>query len=192
MRLLATTMTALALAGCGNKDAAGGSAAAAMATGKPAAPVKRQPGIWSTRLEITRLDGGPGVDTTRLREGMQNAMNAAAATGICVTPEAAARDTPAGNIDRASPARNCKFDRMVQEGERVDVAGTCQAQSGEKVRVTVTGTSGATAQDLTMSIVPVGASATPQRGMGMRVRSTRTGACKPGDITPPAPPAAKG
>ncbi len=38
MRLLATTMTALALAGCGNKDAAGGSAAAATATGKPAAP----------------------------------------------------------------------------------------------------------------------------------------------------------
>jgi hypothetical protein len=56
--------------------------------------------------------------------------------------------------------------------------------------MSATGTSGATAQDMTMKVEPLGTNGAAEGIMEMHVVTTRSGACKPTDITPPAPPAA--
>ena len=47
------------------------------------------------------------------------------------------------------------------------------------------GTSGATAQDLTMRVEPLGPDGKSAGVMELRMTGTRTGDCKPGDVTPP-------
>jgi hypothetical protein len=56
--------------------------------------------------------------------------------------------------------------------------------------MTITGTNSATAQALTMQTEGYDAGSVKQGTMQMKITSTRSGDCKPGDITPPDAPAA--
>lgn len=186
MRTMVVMTTALALAACGGKDA-GGNATAAASGG----PVKQQPGSWTNKIEITKLDVGGGVDTAKMREGMQTMMDAASAKSLCITPEYVAKFDPQANMERmASQGKNCTFDRKQVTGATVDVAGICTDASGNKMRVSVNGTSAATAQDMVVKVSPADAASPMKANMEMRIASRRTGECKPGDITPPMPGAA--
>lgn len=150
-------------------------------------PVKRQPGSWSTRITIARLEG-KGV-TPQARTGMQQMFDAMSSMTICVTPEASAREDIGRDLEGASGAGgNCRFDKREVKGEAISFSGTC-GDATHKVRMSAAGTSGGTAQDLTMKVEPVGADGKPEGIMEMHVVKTRAGACTPTDITPPAPPA---
>ncbi len=154
---------------------------------KSDAPVKREPGSWSTKITIAKLEG-KGV-TPDAKAGMQQMFDAMSRMSVCVTPEAAAREDIGRNLEGASGAGNCAFDKRDLNGETISFSGTC-GEGTHKVRLSATGTSGATAQDMTMKVEPLGANGTPEGIMEMHVVTTRSGACKPGDITPPAAPAA--
>jgi hypothetical protein len=168
--LVASVATLSLLAACGAKSDA---------------PVKREPGSWSTKITIAKLEG-KGV-TPQARTGMQQMFDAMASMSVCVTPEAAAREDIGHNLEGASGAgRNCQFDKRDMSGETISFSGTC-SDGARKVRLSATGTSGATAQDMTMKVEPIGADGAPEGVMEMHVVTTRSGACKPTDITPPAP-----
>ncbi len=148
------------------------------------APVKRQPGSWSQKVEIVRLEGKDAPPQAKTQ--VQAMFDAMSRVSVCVTPEAAAKEDMSKNLENASgSAQNCTFDRKTLSGETVDFAGTCGA-GANKVRIEARGTSGATAQDLTMTVQPLGADGKPNGMMEMHMTASRGGACKPGDITPPA------
>lgn len=150
-------------------------------------PVKREPGSWSTKITIAKLEG-KGV-TPQTKAGMQQMFDAISSMTVCVTPEAAAREDIGHNLEGATGAGgNCKFDKRDLNGETISFSGIC-GEDTHKVRMSATGTSGATAQDMTMKVEPLGADGAPEGIMEMHVVTTRSGACKPTDITPPAPPA---
>jgi hypothetical protein len=172
-RILIGTVATLALAGCG-----GGAGSNA--------PVKRQPGSWSSSIEIVKLEGPdikPGT-----REQMQQMFSMMGAMSVCITPEAAAREDVSKNLENSAGSRDCKFDKQNVSGATVEFSGTCE-QNGKKVRMTANGSNGATTQDITMKIEPLNAAGAAEGVMEMRVTSKRNGECKPGDITPPATPA---
>jgi len=154
---------------------------------KSDAPVKREPGSWSSRITIAKLEGKDVTPQTRA--GMQQMFDAMSRMTVCVTPEAAAREDIGRNLEGASGAGNCTFDKRELNGEAISFSGTC-GDATHKVRMSATGTSGATAQDMTMKVEPLNASGAPEGIMEMHVVTTRSGACKPTDITPPAAPAA--
>jgi len=155
---------------------------------KSDAPVKREPGSWSTKITIAKLEG-KGV-TPDAKAGMQQMFDAMSRMTVCVTPEASAREDIGHNLENASGAgSNCQFDKRDLTGETISFSGTC-GEGTHRVRMTATGTSGTTAQDMTMKVEPLGASGTPEGIMEMHVVTTRSGACKPTDITPPPVPAA--
>lgn len=155
---------------------------------KSDAPTKRQPGSWSSKITIVKLEGKDVTPQTKA--GLQQMFDAMSSMSICVTPEAAAQEDLGRNLEKASGAgHNCQFDKRDLSGEMVSFSGSC-GEAGHKVRLTATGTSGATAQDMTMKVEPLGASGAAEGIMEMHVVTTRSGACKPTDITPPAAPAA--
>jgi hypothetical protein len=152
---------------------------------KSDAPVKREPGSWSTKITIAKLEG-KGV-TPQTQAGMQQMFDAMSRMTVCVTPEAAAREDIGHNLESASgTGSNCQFDKRDLTGETISFSGTC-GEGTHKVRMSATGTSGATAQDMTMKVEPLGTSGAAEGIMEMHVVTTRSGAC---NITPPAPPAA--
>ena len=187
MRVLALTSAALLLAACGNGDGKGDAKAAS------GEPVRHQPGSWSNKIEIVKLDAGPGVDSAKIRGGMQQIFDAASGTSICITPELAAKDNPAANLERlAAQGKKCDFTRKVATGDRIDYAGTCTDPNGSGIRIAITGTNGATAQDLTVTSAPVDPSGATKGSMTMHLTSRRLGDCKPGDVTPALPGNAAG
>ena len=153
---------------------------------KSDAPVKREPGSWSTKVEILDLAGkGVKPDT---RAGLQQYFELMSMNALCLTPEAAAREDIRHDIaDTSGTGKDCRFDKRNVAGENVEFSGTC-SDGVKKVRTSAKGTSGATARDLVMTIEPLGADGKPEGIMKMRMSSHRTGACKPGDMTPPAAP----
>ena len=171
------------LSACGTKSDAPGAKDAAASSG---GPVKREPGSWSTKITIGQFEG-KGV-TPQAKAGMQQMFDAMSSMTVCLTPEAVAREDIGRNLESASGGRNCTFDKRDLNGENISFSGTC-GDAAHKVRLTATGTSGAEKQDMTMKVEPIGANGAPEGIMEMHVVSTRSGACKPSDITPPAPPA---
>jgi len=155
---------------------------------KKEATVKREPGSWSTKITVTKLEG-KGV-TPQTKAGLQQMFDAMGSTSVCVTAEAAAREDMSRYVENSSGAgHNCQFDKRDLSGATIAFSGTC-SDGVRKVRMTARGTSGATAQDLTMTVEPLGANGAAEGVMEMHMVTTRTGACKPGDVTPPPLPAA--
>ena len=188
MRTVMVIAAAAALSACGGGKDAGGNAQAAAG-----APVKQQPGSWTNKIEVTKLEVGGGVDTAKMKEGMQTMLDAASAQSLCITPEYAAKFDSRQNMERmAAQGKNCTFDRKVASGEKLDFSGICTDQAGNKMRVSINGTSSATAQDMVVKAEPADAAAPMKVNMEMHIASRRTGECKPGDITPPLPGAAPG
>lgn len=174
--LFAASLAALSLlAACGTKGDA---------PAKNDGPIKREPGSWSSKITIGKLEG-KGV-TPQTKAGLQQMFDAMSSMSVCITPEASAREDIGRNLENLSGAgRDCKFDKRELNGGTIAFSGTC-GEGTHKVRLTAKGTSSATMQDMTMTVEPLGATNATEGIMEMHMVTTRSGACKPGDITPPA------
>lgn len=180
--LLAATAV-LALTGCGEK-AADGSAGGAVAD--RSAPVQRQPGRWSTKIEIVKLEG-PDMKGSEKAE-LQAMMNMMGNVSICLTPEAVAQEDVTANLNQlGSQGGECKFDKKDVNGNRMSFAATCKTPDGGSTRLSAEGKNDATSQDFTLSSAGTRPDGKPAGEMVMRITGKRTGECKPGDITPPMP-----
>ena len=191
MRTVLVMTAALGLAACGGgAETANGSAGAGTTTASttPAAPVKQQPGSWTNKIQIVKLDAGPGVDNDKIKQGMQSMFDAVAGRGVCITPAMVQNNSVEKNIEQlAAQGKKCDFSRKIMDGEKVDFAGTCTDANGTKVQLAINGRNTATAQDMTVTSSPIDASGTARGSMELKLEARRTGECKPGDITPPAP-----
>lgn len=190
--VLLAAASSLMLAGCSNKakDAAGAGAdasAKAVAAGGP--PEKRQPGSWSQKIDIVKLEGSdvkPGD-----KEQMQQMFSMLSGMTVCLTPEAAAKEDMEKKLsDMGTRGENCKFEKQVVNGKNIDFSATCKGKDGKMMKMAAAGTSGATSQDITMSIDAKKADGSPEGSMVMRIQSERKGNCGPKDITPPSDSAA--
>lgn len=157
---------------------------AALPGAKPDAPVKRQPGSWSSKVEITRLEG-PGVKPEQ-RQQMQQMFDMIGKVSVCVTPKAAAQEDIAGNLEKQAGGDKCTFDKREVTGETLLISGVCK-RGDSSVRLTAKGKNGATLQDITATVETLDASGKSLGVMEMHMTSQRTGDCKPGDLTPPDP-----
>uniref|UniRef100_UPI0035CC2EBA DUF3617 domain-containing protein n=1 Tax=uncultured Sphingomonas sp. TaxID=158754 RepID=UPI0035CC2EBA len=163
----------------------------ALAACSPSGPIKRQPGSWSQKVEIVKLEGKGATPETKAQ--MQKMFDSMAAMSVCLTPAAAAKEDFSKAMEQmASRGQNCTFDKKDVTGGTINVSATCKQATGGTVKMTITGTNSATAQALTMQTEGYDAGSVKQGTMQMKITSTRSGDCKPGDITPPDAPAATG
>lgn len=160
-------------------------------SGKVAAPVKQLPGSWTNKIQIVKLDAGPGVDSTKIKEGMQSMFDAFAGRGVCITEAMVAKNNVEANIRQlAAQGKKCDFSRKIQDGELIDFAGVCSEANGSKVKIAITGTNGPTTQDMVIVSEPVDAGGTARGSMELKMEGRRTGDCKAGDMQMPVAPAA--
>lgn len=171
------------LTACGDKATKEGSGDSAAAANTP--PEKRQPGSWSQKIEIVKLEGDDVKPGDRAQMDQMFAM--LSGMSVCLTPEAAAREDMAKNLsDMGSRGENCTFDKRVASGSNVEFSATCKGDGGNTMRMSAKGTSGATSQDITMSMTANKVDGSKEGEMVMRVTSERKGECGPNDITPPS------
>lgn len=163
----------------------------ALAACSPSGPIKRQPGSWSQKVEILKLEGKGATPETKTQ--MQKMFDSMAAMSVCLTPAAAAKEDFSKAMEQmASRGQNCTFDKKDVNGAAVNVSATCKQPTGGSVKMTINGSNAPTAQSLTMQTEGYDAAGAKQGLMQMKITSTRSGDCKPGDITPPDAPAAPG
>lgn len=183
--LMLAVASSLVLAACGDKaskDGEGGSAAAAKTP-----PEKPQPGSWSSKIEVVELKG-EGVPANA-KDQMNQMFAAMSGVSVCITPEAAEQQDIAKRISQmGSQGQDCTIDKENNSGKNVDFAATCKRPGGE-MKMVAKGTSGATAQDVTMTMTMLKAGGGEEGTIVMRVSGARKGECGPNDITPPAEPA---
>lgn len=154
----------------------------------PEAQIKRQPGSWSQKIEILKLEGNGAKPETKLQ--MQKMFDAMGAMSICVTPAAVEKEDLAKNLEQmGSRGQNCTFSNRDTTGATIGFDAVCKQADGGSMKLTATGSNAATAQDITMTMAGTDAAGKAQGTMQMRVRATRGGDCKPTDITPPDLPA---
>lgn len=167
MRTITMLAVTAGLAGCGGAASQ--------------APVKRQPGSWGQTIQIVRLEG-KGLDASAKGQ-MQQMFDMFGKATVCVTPEAAAKEDVQKNMEKlGAGGGECTIDKREFAGETVDFAATCR-KTGETIRMAVSGTSGATKQDLTIKVAP--ADQKVPSGMEMHVVATRRGECTASDIRVP-------
>lgn len=173
---------ALALGACGD-SAPGGSGGSAAAS---ADPVKRQPGSWSTKVEVVKLEG-PDIKGGE-KEQLQAMMNMMGNVSVCLTPEAVEAEDLGKNLEQmGAQGGECKFEERAISGSSISFAATCKTGDGGTAKMKASGSNSATAQDFTISTIATKADGKPAGEMVMRITGQRTGECKPGDITPPTP-----
>ena len=160
----------------------------AACTAKSDTQTKRQPGSWTSKVEIVKLEGKdikPGA-----KEALQQMFTMMSSASVCVTPEAVAKESIDKNLENAGGAgSNCVFDKRNFSGDALEFSGTC-GTAARKVRLTAKGTSSTTAQDILMTVEPLNAGGGAEGMMQMRLTTTRGGECKPGDLRP-RPPSAR-
>ncbi|MBL8652263.1 MAG: DUF3617 family protein [Sphingopyxis sp.] len=181
--LMLAVAVGFALAGCGDKGAEGeGDKAAANAP-----PEKPQPGSWARKIEVVELTG---EDVQPNAKDQVNAMFAELGAGtVCMTPELAEQMDIGKHItDLASQGGDCRFERQVANGSKVDFAATCQIPGGQ-MRVEGRGTSGKTQQDVRTAITGLKPDGTVRGKMVWHVTGERKGECGPDDIVLPNPAA---
>lgn len=177
-------IAALLLAGC--SDSGSNKAAGDGAIADSAEPVKRQPGSWTTKMEIVKLEG-PDIKGGE-KEQMQAMMNMMGNVSICLTPEAVAQEDVAKSLqDMSNQGGDCTFQKKDISGNRVSFAATCKSGDGGTAKISAEGKNDATSQDITITTVGTKPDGKPAGEMVMRISGTRTGECKPGDISPPTP-----
>lgn len=169
---IALTGSAVLLAACGQSSSA---------------PVKRQPGSWSQKIEIAEFSG-PGV-TPEQKTQMQQMMNMASGVTICITPElAAAEDVEKNLTNMGGQQAKCTVGKKNISGSVISFTADCKDPSGKTTRVTAEGTTAPTEQNIKMSIESVGDTKDGGK-LVMNIAAKRNGECKPGEMTPPAPAA---
>ncbi len=154
----------------------------------PEAQIKRQPGSWSQKIEILKLEGNGTKPETRVQ--MQKMFDAMGAMSVCVTPAAVAKEDLAKNLEQmGSRGQKCTFSNRDTTGATIGFDAVCEHPGGGSMKLSATGSNAATAQDITMTMVGTDTAGKQQGTMQMRLRATRNGDCKPSDITPPDLPA---
>ena len=163
---IAALAAATILAGCG-----------------PKAPVKRQPGSWSQKVEITRFEGKDA--DPRIRQGMQQMFDAMSTMRVCLTPDYVAREDINKRMEQLSgQGVACTADKKTSSGSTIAFAATCK-QNGSTVRISADGTNAGTSQDFTMKVESTDAGGVSEGVMEMHVTSKREGECTPGELSPP-------
>ena len=150
----------------------------------PEAQIKRQPGSWSQKVEILKLEGNGATPDTRAQ--MQKMFDAMAGISICVTPAAAAKEDLSKNLEQmGSRGQSCTFGKRDTTGATIGFDAVCKQADGGSMKLTASGSNAPTGQDITMTMVGIDPTGKPKGTMQMRLRGTRNGDCKPTDITPP-------
>ena len=150
----------------------------------PEAQIKRQPGSWSQKVEILKLEGKGA--SPQVQAQMQKMFDAMAAMSVCVTPAAVAKEDLAKNLEQmGSRGQNCTFSNRDATGPTIGFDAVCKQADGGSMKLTARGSNSPTEQDITMTMAGSDAAGTPQGTMQMRVRAFRNGDCKPSDVTPP-------
>ncbi len=157
--ILGLAATAL-LAGCAKKDEG---------------PVKREPGNWKMDMTLVKLDI-PGAPP-QIKQGMEQMFSGMKGIEQCITADQIAKEDIEKNLsDAAARGSECTFDKKVIAGENIDIAGTCK-QGAQTANLTIKGTSGKTAQDITITSTGIGPDGKTPMTMEMRMQATRTGDC---------------
>ncbi|WP_299422615.1 DUF3617 family protein [Sphingomonas bacterium] len=167
--MMAAGMAAIMLAGCA----------------KSGPPPKREPGSWSSKFELKRVEG---KDADKAKAAMTPMFAMMSAMSICVTPEMSAKEDPTQDVEKlGGPNGRCTFDRKSIAGGTIDVAGTCKLANGKTTKVTATGTLGASVQDMDTTVEVFDATGAKEGLMEIANHSTRNGECTAKDMkSPPA------
>lgn len=162
----------------------------AVAACSPEQVIKREPGSWTQKVQILRLEGKGA--TPQVKAQMQAMFDAMAGMSTCLTPEAAAKEDLAQTMEQVGTrGQNCKIDKHDETGPSIGLSAVCPQQGGGTVKLSITGTNATGDRDMTMKSEGFDAKGAAQGVMEMRVHAIRSGPCKAGDITPPATPAVK-
>ncbi|MCC7393946.1 MAG: DUF3617 domain-containing protein [Sphingomonadaceae bacterium] len=184
--LMVTVAGAMTLGGCNMFSSDGDSSGKAVDPAKAMADAPEvEPGQYEASMEIVKLEipGMPAEMQTKMREQM------AGVTGVqhryCVTAEQARRGREDMARQMANAPGGCRFTTFDVSGENVNAAMQCDAlPSGGRMTMTMTGTMGANASDMTVKQnasvpnTPVGNMETE-----MRIRTRRIGDCPAGEAT---------
>jgi Protein of unknown function (DUF3617) len=162
----------LALSGCG-----GGDKSVAASSG----PVKRAAGSWKNEMSITKFEvPGAPPEAKQMMEGM---MKMASAIEVCLTPEQAAKDDVAAEMAKGGAAKDCQFSKKEVSGGVINVEGVCKDPSGQQVNLKVAGTAEPKKTDASIVVSGNDAKLGGAMNMEMKVSSSWTGPCKPGQLT---------
>ena len=163
--------------------AAGMAALVLTSCAKSGPPPKREPGSWTQKVELKRMEG-KGADEAKA--GLEKMFALMSTMSVCVTPEMSAKEDPTQNLEKLGGANgDCKFDKKSVAGGTLDVAGTCKDTGGKTAKISATGTLGASVQDMTITVEGFDASGTKEGLMEMQVHSTRNGECTAKDMKSP-------
>jgi len=153
----------------------------------PEQVIKRESGSWTQKVQILRLEGKGA--TPQVKAQMQAMFDAMAGVSMCLTPEAAAREDLADAMKQiGTRGQNCTIQKHDDRGSSIGLDAVCPQPGGGTVKLSVSGTNATGDRNLVMKSEGFTTKGVSQGVMEMRVHSTRSGPCKAGDITPPAPP----
>ncbi len=135
-------------------------------------PPKRQPGSWSSKVEVTNVTG---KDADKIKEQMNALFATMASTSECITPEMVAKEDPAKNMEKYAGG-DCTFDQKDLTGKDISFSGTCKSPNGgPPTKISLKGSLASTSQDFTISVS--GSDATGPHSMDMKIHSSRNGEC---------------
>lgn len=167
MRMMMTAAAVAALMAVGAcSEGAGG--------GGDSAKVTREPGKWKTDIKLVSLEA-PGLND-QMKDGMKQMMEGASGVETCVTAEQIAKEDIATALSEAD-GKKCTFTKKEVAGSKIDVAGTCEGNTGEKVTLAMTGTQEAKKTDVLMDVsspLPTGAG---EMKMKMQMTAVHVGPC---------------
>lgn len=154
----------------------------------PEGQIKRQPGSWSQKIEIVKLEGKGATPDTKVQ--MQRMFDAMSGMSICLTPAAAAKEDLGKNMEQmGSHGQNCTFGKRDVTGSTIGFDAVCKQANGGTMKLTANGINAPTSQDVTMKMEGFSTTGASEGVMEMHVSAKRNGDCKAGDITPPEAPA---
>ncbi len=139
-------------------------------------PPKRQPGSWSQKVDIVKIEG---KDADKIKGQMQAGIAMMGSLSICVTPELAAKEDPTEGLKKFNSNNDCKVDSQDYEGKNVSFSGTCKGPDGQQNKVVTKGTLSPTAQDFSVSIDG------PTK-IELKTHASRNGDCTAKDLKVPA------
>ncbi len=167
--VLIGTALALALTACSGSKDPNEAAKESIATSQ------LQPGEYTTKMQITRLEmpGMPAAQVEQMKQQMSAAMNI---PSFCLTPEQAKAGSE--EMFKKMGQGDCKFEKFSDTGSTVSGTMNCSAQGGAAMTMTFNGTKTDTSSSTDSEVRMKGP--TGEMVIGSHVEMNRTGACKTG------------
>lgn len=170
-------LAALALAGCGSKDASDDASSSAEQVKLGAAKLEKpQPGEYSQVVEITKLEV-PGLPA-EASDQMRSALTAAQQGSFCLTKAHADRGYK-DMFNDVGQGNQCTYTRFDVDGGTLDAQMECRSQQQGKATMKMSGTVTRDGSDITVVVDATGGP--PPIGamkMTMHRTTTRLGECK--------------